>query len=219
MAVMTAKWKVFADMLLNGDEQAAYQLVEEADSDSLTIYVEIMTKAMQYIGELWQKNRITVADEHLATSVCDFVLSQYSFPFKRRNTFSKGKIMFLCLEEEQHMLGSKMAAALCSEKGWKTRLLGANLPLEYALQQAAEWEPDVIGLSAALSYRLPLLQGYIDSLENLAFRPQVIVGGRIAGNYNVYKYGSEETAIFDSLHALDQWLDRSRGEVEIDGAS
>nr|WP_234400682.1 cobalamin B12-binding domain-containing protein [Virgibacillus senegalensis] len=109
--------------------------------------------------------------------------------------------------------------ALCAEKSWKTRLLGANLPLEYALQQATDWKPDVIGLSAALSYRLPLLKKYIDDLESLPFHLKVIVGGRLAGIHGLSKFTSKETAIFDNLHTLNQWLDPSREEVEVDGAS
>lgn len=213
------KWKQFAEYLLDGNEQGAYQLITNEDTDSLSLYMEIITPAMQYVGELWQKDEISVAEEHLATSVCDFVLSRYGFQFKKNREDRKRKIMFLCLEKEQHMLGTKMAASLCEEKQWDVKLLGANLPLEYALSMAEEWKPDVIGLSASIPYRLPLMREYITELEDLDFHPTVIVGGRLAASYDLYKYASEKTMIFKTLHELDNWLDKYQEEGKVNGAS
>lgn len=212
------KWKLFAEHLLNGDEQGAYQLITGEDKDSLSIYIEIVTPAMQYIGKLWKNDDITVAEEHLATSVCDFVLSLYGFQFKTNETTRKGKIMFLCLEKEQHMLGTKMAASLCEEKQWDVKLLGANLPLEYALSMAKKWKPDIIGLSASIPYRLPLLENYITELEDLEHHPKVIVGGRLASMYDLYKYASEKTMIFKNLFELDHWLDEFHKEGKVNRA-
>lgn len=216
---MKEKWREFAEHLLNGNEQGAYQLIKNEDGGSLSIYMEIVTPAMQYVGELWQEDKVTVAEEHLATSVCDFVLSRYGFQFKKQSENRNGKIMFLCLEKEQHMLGTKMAAALCEEKNWDVRMLGANLPLESALSIAADWQPDVIGLSAALPYRLPILGEYVKELEGLAYKPKVIVGGRLASTYDLYSYTSKDTVIFKQLTDLASWLDDYQEEVKVNGAS
>ncbi|WP_077624074.1 cobalamin B12-binding domain-containing protein [Sediminibacillus massiliensis] len=216
---MDYRWKEFAQLLLAGEDEGAFRLISEDGRDSLAIYMEIVTNAMQYVGYLWQNNEISVADEHLATSVCDFVLSRYSFSFRNQQKKKIGKIMFLCLEKEQHMLGTKMAAALCEEKNWDVRLLGANLPLEYAISSAESWEPDVIGLSVALHYRLPVLKRYVKELEALEFSPKVIIGGRLASTYDLYNYCSKETELFKDLYAMDAWLDEYRQEVKVNGAS
>ena len=212
------KAEVFADYLLNGDEFGALAYLKDQKMTSLMIYENVITKAMQHIGLLWQNNEISVADEHLATGVCDFVLSQYAFPFKQKaNAQPTNKIMFLCLENEQHMLGTKIAAALCEENNWSVRILGADLPLEYAILSAEKWKPDVIGLSAALPYRLPLLANYIDALSEVAHKPQIMIGGRLASHYDLESYCHKDTLIFKNLLQLNSWLESASAGVNING--
>ena len=64
---------------------------------------------MYYIGELWENNEISVADEHLATAVCDMILTELSQEKTKNVTIDK-KVMLLGLEEEQHYIGLRMVA-------------------------------------------------------------------------------------------------------------
>ncbi|RCW69800.1 cobalamin B12-binding domain-containing protein [Saliterribacillus persicus] len=217
---MQQTYEKFAAFLLEGNHKEAYELLQNEKEDSLTIYMEIVTKAMQHIGELWQTNQITVADEHLATSVCDYVLSHYTFKhMSKEEETAKHKIMFLCLEEEQHTIGTKMAAALCQEKNWKVKLLGANLPLEYVISSANKWKPDVIGLSAAIAYRLPVLKQYIETLEELEGKPKVIISGRLASTFDLSNYQSDQTFVLKDLRSFNSWLENYQKGVSVNGAS
>lgn len=67
-----------ADYLLQGDEEIAIQLIEAEmnRTSQQQMMNDLLTPAMQHIGYLWENNQITVADEHLATAICDFVLSK-----------------------------------------------------------------------------------------------------------------------------------------------
>ncbi|WP_245947309.1 cobalamin B12-binding domain-containing protein [Bacillus taeanensis] len=72
----------FVNCLLAGNQDSAWEvLLEEINNgqDSLTIYHHIITPSMRKIGELWQENKISVADEHLATTTCDFTISRYHY--------------------------------------------------------------------------------------------------------------------------------------------
>ncbi|WP_397351496.1 B12-binding domain-containing protein [Paenibacillus sp. Y412MC10] len=37
-----------------------------------------LAPAMRYVGSLWEQNLITVANEHLASCVCDILLTRYA---------------------------------------------------------------------------------------------------------------------------------------------
>lgn len=213
---MTEAWQRFAAALLAGDERQAYTVLAEDTRPSIRVYKEIITPAMYDIGEQWLRNEITVADEHLATSVCDFALAQYIFPFKRQNRQSEKKAMFLCLEDEQHVIGSKMVAALFEENHWQVRHLGPNLPLSHALDSAEHWQPDVVGLSAAIPYRITALKEYIAAFEQLSWEPRILVGGRVVAMHDLRAYCGRQTSIIYDLEQVSAWLE-GKTEASADG--
>src|SRR5690606_37226031 len=96
---------------------------------------------MYWIGELWEKNVITVADEHLATAICDFVVSVTEVRRPALNSHKK-KVMVLGPEGEDHYIGLKMVASLFKENGWEVQYMGPNLPLDAAIDSANRWQPE-----------------------------------------------------------------------------
>ncbi|KZR57097.1 cobalamin B12-binding domain-containing protein [Pseudobacillus badius] len=203
-----------AGYLLEGDVLASIDFLKgKQELTTLEVFDQLLTPAMQYVGELWESNKITVADEHLATGTCDFVLSSL-FPWQKEHSSTNKKAMFLCPEGERHYLGLKMVSSLFVEAGWSVRLFGSDLPLESAWKAAERWQPDVIGLSVAIVYHLPLLQDYIQRLSGLSSQPSIILGGRLAGMYDLQSYCSEKTVIFQDLHAAHLWLHTQKVEGE-----
>jgi MerR family transcriptional regulator, light-induced transcriptional regulator len=202
-----------AQLLLEGNQEESWELIEEerkANRDSLFIYESIFTAAMRHIGYLWETNNITVADEHLATSTCDFLLARYLWQKKKDHHIDSigKKAMFLCVENEQHYLGLKMTSQLFSEAGWDTRFHGPNLPLEYVKKAAEEWKPDAICISFSILYHAEHLEPYIKELERLPNRPAIIVGGRLLEKYEFARHGSERTIFIKNLEGVKKWLDR-----------
>lgn len=199
--------------LLEGNQEAAWQIINEerkAGKNSLFIYESLVTNAMRHIGYLWETNKITVADEHLATSTCDFLLARYLWQKQRDlDVPSIGKkAMFLCVENEQHYLGLKMSSQLFIEAGWETRFHGPNLPLEYVKKAASDWKPDAICISFSILYHAEHLEPYIKELEKLPNRPAIIVGGRLLEKYEFSRHGSERTIFIKNLEGVKDWLDR-----------
>ncbi|MCD7036509.1 cobalamin-dependent protein [Metabacillus sp. GX 13764] len=208
---MTEVHKKLAFFFLDGDHASAWEIVKEdlaAGKNTMEIFEELFTPAMGVIGEMWEDNSITVADEHLATSTCDFVLSRYQHDVtqKRKDPQNGRKALFLCVQDENHYLGLKMIDLLFKEKGWTTKFLGCNLPLEYAVSAAEKWKPDVIGLSFTTAYRVSSLAGYIEQLEALDHRPTVLLGGRLVPLHDFKMLCSEHTKLIPSLEDLNGWL-------------
>lgn len=84
-------WRVheFARFLLDGDQDAAWEILIHEVNEEITrkeVFEELITKAMQYIGDLWESNQITVADEHLATSTCEYILARFNYYTKTINS-------------------------------------------------------------------------------------------------------------------------------------
>lgn len=208
-----------AEYFLAGEHERAMDLIKEFKSNSnAEVFQTLITPAMQHIGDLWEQNLITVADEHLATAVCDFVLSRlYSWQSTEKDN-KKNKVMLLCLEGEQHYIGLKMVSTLFVEKGWNVKFFGSNLPIEYTIKTALQWQPDVVCLSVTIVYHLPKLKEYIEKLSSLPHRPVIVIGGRIAGKYDLSSYCTEETVILEDLSTVDYWINKWEAKEKLNAS-
>ena len=201
-------YEILSGYLLKGMENEAVEYVDGLleKHSKLSIYQNVITPAMYHIGTLWERNEITVADEHLATAVCDFIISRLEFtltPVKNKKD-KRQTIFLLGVEEEQHYIGLKMAASYFREKGWVVRYLGPNMPTNHALQQIEDWKPEAVGISAALSYRLPALKQLINKLSELEWKPEIIIGGRVARIYDLEGLETEKVHIIKDLSDLNK---------------
>ncbi|WP_371018852.1 cobalamin B12-binding domain-containing protein [Pseudalkalibacillus sp. JSM 102089] len=216
---MAINIEMLTDDFLEGDQNQAWERImdhsELMENSYLTF--EVLTQAMHRIGILWEENKISVADEHLATTTCDYVLSRYAHYRKMANRNSEGpKALFLCIEQEQHYLGVKMISLLFEEYGFQTKLFGANLPLEYTLDQAKKWGASVVGISVSIRHHAERLNRYVTELEGLPHSPEIIVGGRLASQYDLSSYCSEQTKLVADLHQVREWLESWKDSVQYD---
>lgn len=196
-----------ADLFLQGEDMEALRHIRSfLDHNSRKeLFDQLLTPAMYHIGALWENNEITVADEHLATAICDFVISAVD----HRELAEQGaerKVMVLGPEGEDHYIGLKMVAGLFREHGWSVKYMGPNLPLPHALAAAEKWKPDVIALSAALVYRLPSLKTYTQEFLALEIKPAVLVGGRAVNVSNMNALRNSGAMIIKDLSQLELWL-------------
>ncbi|GAE26335.1 hypothetical protein JCM9140_2386 [Halalkalibacter wakoensis JCM 9140] len=201
--------KRLAQAFLDGDVHSSWMIIQNYVNEGMNsyyIYEELLTRAMRHIGNLWESNDITVADEHIATGVCDFVLSRYSFQYVKREQNKDKRAIFFCLEGEEHYLGIKMVNALFQEEGWDVRFLGPNLPLEYALYTIQNVKPHVVGMSLSLSTQLPQLKTYLDALENIKEMPSVLIGSRLGPLIDTSFISRPSVHFIHSLQDIRMWL-------------
>lgn len=210
---MNAEAVTLSQLLLEGDADGSFSFLmnlRDQGWTSVDIYQVVVSGAMQQVGVLWEQDDISVADEHLATATCDFMISRFHGQVKKEAAGQRA--MFLCVEEERHTLGMRMASFLFEENGWKSRMMGASLPLEHALGAAEKWKPDVICLSVTIMYHVPLLESYVKAFEALPFQPQVMVGSRLLASYDLSPYCSKKTIFITDYRTLVDWInDQSEG--------
>lgn len=198
----------FAEHLLDGGKEEALQMLKHyktSGSNSLYLYDRIITPAMHYIGHLWEQNLISVADEHLATGLCDQVMSEFMTDLPM-SPAKQLRAMFFCVENEEHNLGVKIVASMFRERGWEVRNYGANLPIDYAMITAFQWKPQVIGISVSLLSNLPRVYEYIEAIQKLTHGPTVLIGGRIAYQYISNDRLPDNVRVVQHILELHDWL-------------
>jgi methanogenic corrinoid protein MtbC1 len=140
------------------------------------LYEGIIERALQEVGERWQQNRISVADEHLAAAIAQSVIAslypEFGWP-------SAGPVALVtCVEGERHEIGARMFADLLALDGWRDVFLGADTPLDAMVAKASETKPVVVGLSVTLPQHLPIVRRTIAHLREAVPSVKVLVGGR-----------------------------------------
>ncbi|HEX2224833.1 MAG TPA: cobalamin-dependent protein [Thermoanaerobaculia bacterium] len=173
--------RVYLQAILKGDRQAALGVAREAlrEMESLPrLYLEVIEPAQHEVGRLWETNVITVAEEHMATAVTQFVMAQ-CFPLLERTSPCHGKMVLTGVEEELHQVGANMVADVLESFGWDVRFLGTNLPHKGILQVIREHQPDWVGISATTLLSLPRVSRLIAEIRTTFPEnpPRVVVGG------------------------------------------
>lgn len=215
----------FVTALLDGDHGRALAIVKKwrEDTSRYEVFRDLLTPAMYDIGQKWQYEEITVAEEHLATGVCDFVLNQteYELVSQSKSIDATPKAFFFSVKNEQHYLGLKMVSILFRERNWNVKFLQSDLPVTKVLEEVERWQPNVIGLSFSLSYRAEELGDYLKALDRRTDQAEVIVGGRLISKYDFSSIGSLKTTFVEDLNDLYQWFINQEiaGRGEKDGTT
>ena len=168
--------------LVSANREQAIQLILDSYKNGVTIkdiYLQVLQPVQYEIGVLWQLNKISVAHEHYASSVTQLVMAQlYSFICLNTNIKSKGMIVAVCASGELHEIGIRMVADFFEMEGWKTHLLGANMPVNDLVETLLAQKPDLLAISASMSSNVLKTTRLIKAVRSSPAQDiKIIVGG------------------------------------------
>ena len=171
--------RMFLQAALRGDRRVALTIVTEALRSGATIedvYIEILQDGLYEVGRQWERNTITVAQEHMATAVTQFVMAQVFERIERPET-SRGRVVLTGVPGELHHVGALMVADMLEARGWEVQFLGSNLPLPSVVTAVQDSKPDILGISVTMLFNLHHVVGLIAAVRALDRPPRVVVGG------------------------------------------
>lgn len=102
---------------------------------------------------LWERNEVTVADEHLATAIIGRI-SSYLYSRFVGTPQTKGMAIVSAVPNEYHEVGARMVADILEIDGWDVTYLGANIPLEELVTILKKKQPFMLALSVATAFNL-----------------------------------------------------------------
>jgi methanogenic corrinoid protein MtbC1 len=145
------------------------------------LLMDVIRPAQQEIGRLWQANRISIADEHVATAISQLALAQL-YPLAARQGATNRRILVACVEGELHDMGARMAADLLDLEGHDVVFLGASLPVDHLVSKVKAEKPDLVVLSITMTFHIAALQTAVARLRrDVTPPPPIAAGGRALG--------------------------------------
>ena len=169
----------YLEAMHQGSGRRADQVIDRALSLKVTaneIYLHIFQNTAYEIGRLWQRNRFSVAQEHLATAIIERQMGDlhpYFKPVQER----KSKIVLGTVDNEQHRVGLRMVADFFEQDGWDVYYLGATVPTDTFISIAREFQADLIGISAQMVYHLPAVLEFVKEINRQGLGGIPIIAG------------------------------------------
>ena len=200
-------YQKFLDLLLLGDDQKCMEFANQVVSSEQELkkfFLEVIQPAMYTIGSLWEEGEISVASEHLASSIVARIVSSLYAKFLSLEQ-DKGQAIISAGPNEYHELGARMVADLLELDGWDIDYLGANTPTETLVEMIKEKKPFFVGLSASLSFNLEALSNSIEKIRNSAEikNTKILVGGNVFNkNPNLWKKLAADAWAKDGQEAI-----------------
>ena len=176
-------------LILEGNRAAASVHIKGLAAQGVSIrdiYENIIKTALYRVGELWESNQITVAEEHIATSVTEGIMNELFYDIVSRQRRAR-KVVLGCVETEFHQVGVKMVADIFEMKGWDTYFPGSNVPANEMIRYIEKQRPDMVALSVSIYSHIPLLEKMLRLIHH-TFDLPVIIGGQ------AFRHGGKELA-------------------------
>ncbi len=119
---------------------------------------ELFAPALAAIGARWAEGKLSVSEEHIASQTVIEALGQAAAmlvpPIK-----SKGVVALACLGDERHDIGLRMLTLVMRSLGYRTVLLGAEVPALDLAQLVSRTRPSMLALSSSPNVDLAALKG------------------------------------------------------------
>jgi len=169
-------------VLLEGDRRQASRLILDAldrGQEVRDLYLQVLLPVQEELGRMWVANEINVAEEHFASQTTKMVMAQ----LLPRATLqpSNGKTMIAAaVAGNQHDIGLQAVADFFEMDGWRTVLLGANVPARDLVQAVDCFAADLLGLSVSQTTQLEAVKTTIQAIRDgeRDTEVKILLGGR-----------------------------------------
>jgi len=199
--------KDYLKNLLSGDREMCLQIANsylEKKPSIKDLYEYVFKPALYEVGKLWETNKISVADEHMATAITEGILNQL-FEQLISDERTDKTVIVACVEDEKHQVGIKMVGDIFESLGWDSYFLGSGLPLKELTKFIDKLKPDMLAISLSVYHNYSNLINMLDYLSKKYPYIAIIVGGQglrhidIKNDYPNIKY-------FEDLFLLENYL-------------
>jgi MerR family transcriptional regulator, light-induced transcriptional regulator len=163
--------------LLKFDEFKAHELINKAFSIYTIdkVVIDILGSLLVQIGDLWEKDKITTAHEHFASSILRSRIGSIMHSFPHNGILPK--VVAVCGPGEWHELGLLIFTLYVRRKGFEVIYLGSSIKendIEIVLNEV---EPKFLFFSCTMKENVSHLLALVSSLKDEYEGLEIGMGG------------------------------------------
>jgi methanogenic corrinoid protein MtbC1 len=178
--ISEALYLYYLNALLNGNKQQCKDIIINQIDQKVSlkeIYKDLFQRSMYRIGQMWEKEKCSISNEHIATKITEGLVDLVTNKYSTDNKNGKS-VVITCIDKEYHELGARMVAGFFETHGWNSIFVGANIPCNEIIKLIGEKKPDVVGISSSFYININRLIKLIQSLKDEFPNQEIIVGGQ-----------------------------------------
>ena len=175
---LAQKW---LELLLRHQAREARRVIIEAVRGGISlaaVYQHVFTPALYEVGRLWQTRKISEAEEHYCSQLTQTMLAILSQEFSPVRVGRS--VVGFSVGNEMHEIGIRLVTDCFANHGWDAVCLGSNVPTRNIDGLLRTWAPDVVAISATMTYHLAEVQAAVTAIKNAAVssKPKILIGGK-----------------------------------------
>jgi DNA-binding transcriptional MerR regulator len=169
------------DALFAADFDTADAIVRDVAAGRGTVELvgRVLEPALIEVGERWFRGSAEVYQEHLATGMILRTLGQILHDARRINAVPAHRALVAALQGEQHEGGVLIVSIMLELSGWRSILIGIDLPISELRKAVDSLRPDALGVSFVLSRSIRKRFGELQEIRGVP----IFVGGRSLMNH------------------------------------
>jgi trimethylamine corrinoid protein len=173
-----------ADSIINLDEDKALQLAHMAVSDKLNLLAVIESgfgEGIRKVGDLWDEGEYFLPElmkgAQIMQMAVDILTPALQSAHSKREI--SGKVVLATIEGDIHSIGKTIVATMLRANGFEVKDLGTDVKAEKIVQEAIDFNADIIGVSTLLTTTMMNQKKVIDILleKNIRDKIKVMLGG------------------------------------------
>ena len=170
----------FLELALRGDRPAVRALVRTLRKAGYTpdrLALEVLSPALVEVGDRWMRNELSVADEHLVSSIAERTLTEIGLDLPPPSDDAP-LVLLASVASESHRIGQLILDLLFQQAGFRVQTLGSQVPAPDLLATVRRLKPHVIGLSVTMSYHVDEARETLALLRSVT-SATLLVGGAV----------------------------------------
>lgn len=165
----------YLEAVLAGDRKSARSVIENVMHRGIpvnTVYMDLIWPIMTEVEKLRRNDKITPAQEHLASRINRTIVDQLQNKLPRKPEQQK-KITICCAADEIQELGAQMTSDLFESEGWEVKFLGGGLSNDDILKFVNNYAPDILLIYGTRPKQAPAIRKLIDTIREINAHPEM----------------------------------------------
>jgi len=177
----------------------------EGGKDPLEL-LDLFRKAVEEVGDRYEKGEYFLPElmmtgqimEQMAELTKDKLKGEYGDSGKTR-----GKVLIGTVKDDIHDIGKNIVRFMLDANGFEVKDLGVDIAPDKFVEEAKEFEPQVVGLSALLTLAFDPMKDTVEAFEKAGLRDKIkiMVGGAPVDD-QVQKYTGADAWGKDAVEAV-----------------
>ena len=207
-----ADFSKLTEAVVAGDSETAVKMTKEAMAEKVAareILGSWLLPSMEIIGEQFEKGDVFFPELLMAANAMKAAVALLKPELSKTKGVTVGKYLIGTVPGDAHDIGKNIVIMMLEQNGWEVTDLGIDVPEEKYCEAVREGDYDILGLSALLTFTMPMLTDVINALKVAGLRDKVkiMVGGapvteKIAAEAGADAYANDAVEAVKKAKAL-----------------